>query len=170
MSLIPEDFRKKVKEDLDKIELFKRVLEKDEIEKKMKAFIEFYKEKIDTDEFFYDGSADWVMIQSPEPNEDESNKPRSMPSEYNDDNFLWICKCKAGQISVFGTHDHMNEINWGNNVIIRGKLKKQYKSTSSKEYYKTLNDICEELGKDFSELTENDYFTSYSINVYQVIQ
>jgi len=170
MSFIPKEFKEKTKKDLDKIEIFKRELTADEIREKMLKFIEFYEQNEEPDNFYFDGSADWVMIQSPAPTEDESNGPREAESEFTDDNYLWICKYASGQISVFGTAKQMQEIGWDNNVIVRGKLNRKFRMANSRDFYKSLTEMCKMNGWNMEDLTPENYYIFYSINVYQVIK
>ncbi|GAI61197.1 unnamed protein product [marine sediment metagenome] len=169
MSFIPENLRKEMGEKLDKIEIFQRILLDEELEEKKAKFVKFIKENHDNDKIFNDGLADWIYVKSPE--ENENYKPRPVDSDFSNDNYLFVCKCKLGPISVFGALEQLEEIGWNNGVAIRGKFKKQYKIVGSGEYYKSLKTMCKEYLKDVKDIVkDDDYYESYSINIHQVVE
>lgn len=170
MSFIPKNLKEEMEETLDDIEIFQRILLGEELEEKSDKFVEFIKENRDNDKIFNDGLADWVYIKSPE--ENENYKPRPVESEFSNDNYLYVCKCKLGPISVFGTLKELEEIGWDNGVAIRGNFRRKYKIIgASGDYYKSLKDLCEEYLKDVKDVVKgDDYFESYSINIHQVVK
>lgn len=169
MSFIPEGFKKEMDDSLDKIKIFQQILSEEELKEKKEKYIEFLKENYNNEKIWNDGLAEWVYIKSPE--KDDKNKPREIESDFSDDNNLWICKFKLGQISVFGTQEQMEEIGWDNGVVIRGLFRKQYKLIGSNEYKKSLKALSKEYLKPVEEMIKNDdYFESYSINIFQVIE
>jgi len=168
MSLIPNDFKKQIKEKLDKIEIFKKTLSDEEIKAIMQKFVKFEIENINNDKIFNDGSCDWIPIQSPQP--DENNKPKETPNDFNDDNYRWTCKFKSKAISIFGTSEQIKSIGWNNEVILRGTLRRQYKIPGESDYYKSIDKLSEAIGKKAEELKPNDdYFVFYTFNIFQVI-
>jgi hypothetical protein len=182
-SFIPEQFRNEVKKQLDQVEVFKATMSEEEISKKMPEFTKHYKEHKDTDKFYNDGFCDWVLVQSPEPEltqEDIEKKsagekvlPRNAPekkeSQFTEDNWLFKCKFKLGQISIFGTREQIQSIGFNNVRIVRGKLGRQYTMRGTSGFYKSLGDMAKAFGKKVDELNETDYKIWHSLNVYQVI-
>ncbi|MHA1291107.1 MAG: hypothetical protein ACTSQJ_00395 [Promethearchaeota archaeon] len=176
-SFIPDDFKKKIKKQLDKIEIFKRILSDAEIEARIGKFLEFEKNPDNAEKIFNDGTRDWIFLQSPEMEVGVKkgkkvalNAPREVESEFSDDNRLWICKFKLGQISVFGTKEQFIEMGFGNIVIITGRLKAQYKLIGTQEFHSSLEAMCKAYNREVDDLTEEDFLVTYSINIYQVIK
>ena len=165
--LLSNDFKKKVKGQLDKIDFFRKLITEEEIENIKPIFEKFTMDPKNDESVFNDGSRNWIVLQSPEKN--DFTKPTPSKSEFSTDQHLWICKFHLGTISVFGTLDLFRLVHYDSVAIITGKVTVKYRSFN-KGYFKTLEELAKDIGVDILELTENHFKIAYSINIYQVIE
>ena len=165
---IPTDLGKIVKDQLDKIERFKKILTDVEIEDRMPMFIKHYKDPKNKNKIYTDNARDWLFIQTPEIELDEENEPTNGPLETNskfnndeeDPNCRWSCVFKLGQISVFATESQFEKMRPNTLSIVTGKYKTQYRFPGSSGYYKNLEEVAKALNKSsITELTEDEDYT-----------
>ncbi|MFX0023748.1 MAG: hypothetical protein ACFE9S_15585 [Candidatus Hermodarchaeota archaeon] len=165
---IPTNFRKQIKQKLDEIEILRKFLDPDEIEKIIPKFLKFYEDPENEAKIFNDGFRDWIILQTPE--KSKLAKTKEAKSDFSEDNHLWICKFKLGQLNVFGTLNQMKELGWNSTVLTTGKLNIQYKLIGQKEYYKTLETLVKDFNLEPDRISKDDYVISYSYNLYQLIE
>lgn len=164
---LPTEFKEKMKKKLDKIELFKKILDPEDIEKIIPEYVKFNENEKNSETVFNDGTKYWITIQTPERNEDFG--PRKSNSKFYDNNYLWICKFKLGQLNMFATKEQLSMMEWNSTVLITGKLIRQYKIKGEQGYYKNLGALVRSLNRKINEITKDDYSISYTFNLYQII-
>lgn len=164
---LPTNFKEKMKKKLDKIELFKKILDPKDIKKFIPEYIKFNEKKENSKRVLSDGTRYWITIQTPEKNED--SEPRESNSKFYDNNYLWICKFRLGQLNMFATKEQLSMMEWNSTILITGKLIRQYKINGEQGYYKNLGALVRSINKKINEITEDDYNISYTFNLYQII-
>jgi len=162
-NLINDEFKKKIKAKLDKVEAFQRVLPEKDLQPKVKKWLEF--EEKHPDKIFNDGFRDYLFVQTPD--KAEENKPKEVGEN---GNFLWRAKFKLGGLSVFGTRDQLASMGWNNTVAITGKLKTRYTVPGSGGYFDSFEKMVEVMEWDTDNVDGEDYLKLYSVSVYQVIE
>lgn len=165
---IPTNFKKAIKQKLDGIEILRKLLDPDEIEKLIPKFLKFYEDPKNENKIFNDGFRDWIILQTPE--KSKIAKPKKSNSEISDDNYLWFCKFKLGQLNLFATKEQIGALGWNSTILCTGKLNRQYKLIGQSDYYKTLELLAKAFNLELDEITNNDYLVSYSSNFYQLIE
>lgn len=165
---IPTNFKKAIKQKLDGIEILRKLLDPNEIEKTIPKFLKFYEDPKNEDNIFNDGFRDWIILQTPEKN--ELAKPKTTESDFSDDNYLWFCKFKLGQLNLFAPIGQLKKLGWNATVLCTGKLNRQYKLIGQTGYYKTLELLAKAFNLELDEIVKDDYLVSYSFNFYQLIE
>jgi len=165
---IPENFKKQIINKLNTIEIVKKILTPEEIEKIIPKFLEFHKNPDNEGKIFNDGFRDWIVFETP--TEDVMNKAKPVESNFSDDNYLWVCKFDLGKLSLFASQLQISKIGWESTILGTGKLTRKYGYIGYRGFFKSLEELAKNHNIDVENLTEDDFTVSYSFNLYQLIE
>lgn len=182
---VDKDVRKIVEETIKKVQVIRKTLEQEEIDKIMPEVVKFYKQHKKDEEIYQDDSGGYIiLIEIP-----EKAEPKASKSQYSDgEQWQIICGWKLGRVSVFGDRKDFWEktTEQGEIYYVRGWLKEQFdvkgtygvgtytdhegnerQKSSKQKYFRSPEEACEKRGFNLEDLDRDDLAISYTFNAWQ---
>ena len=172
------NFKKKTKETLSKVEVFRRVLPDEELKKVALKFQEFENNPENEKKLFVYDNKTFMIIETPaeaivKQDENGDNYYANGP-QTNDNKWFWWtgCKFKLGGIMISGNVDVINEIStFGISAFVSSSYSKQFSPMGIKKYYTSLEELCKEHTLNIGEIKEGEHYSiSNTITIYQIIE